>query len=117
MRNRSANMTLALAIVLGCLSVASAQTTQPSNGAHAPTPATARYLRSLDERPPPGHHKPRFWSPAPDLSGTPYRNGQNPEMQLAELRTYCERRGWEIAEEFVERRREALRGWCGSLPL
>lgn len=29
-------------------------------------------------------------------------NGQNPEMQLAELRTYCERRGWEIVGEFVD---------------
>ena len=30
------------------------------------------------------------------------RNGQNPEMQLAELRAYCQRRGWEIAGEFVD---------------
>ena len=29
-------------------------------------------------------------------------NGQNPEMQLCELRAYCERRGWEIAGEFVD---------------
>jgi DNA invertase Pin-like site-specific DNA recombinase len=29
-------------------------------------------------------------------------NGQNPEMQLAELRAYCERRGWEVACEFVD---------------
>lgn len=29
-------------------------------------------------------------------------NCQNPEMQLAELRAYCERRGWEIAGEFVD---------------
>jgi DNA invertase Pin-like site-specific DNA recombinase len=28
--------------------------------------------------------------------------GQNPEMQLAELREYCARRGWEIAGEFVD---------------
>jgi DNA invertase Pin-like site-specific DNA recombinase len=28
--------------------------------------------------------------------------GQNPEMQLAELRTYCQRRGWEIAGEYVD---------------
>ena len=27
--------------------------------------------------------------------------GQNPEMQLAELREYCQRRGWEIAGEYV----------------
>jgi DNA invertase Pin-like site-specific DNA recombinase len=29
-------------------------------------------------------------------------NGQNPEMQLAELREYCARRGWEIAGEYVD---------------
>ncbi len=29
-------------------------------------------------------------------------NGQNPEMQLAELRTYCERRGWSVADEYVD---------------
>lgn len=29
-------------------------------------------------------------------------NGQNPEMQLAELRAYCGHRGWEIAGEFVD---------------
>jgi DNA invertase Pin-like site-specific DNA recombinase len=28
--------------------------------------------------------------------------GQNPEMQLAELREYCTRRGWEIAGEYVD---------------
>ena len=28
--------------------------------------------------------------------------GQNPEMQLAELRSYCQRRGWEIAGEYVD---------------
>src|SRR5690348_4032980 len=28
--------------------------------------------------------------------------GQNPEMQLAELREYCGRRGWEIAGEYVD---------------
>jgi DNA invertase Pin-like site-specific DNA recombinase len=30
------------------------------------------------------------------------RAGQNPEMQLAELREYCARRGWEIAGEYVD---------------
>ena len=30
------------------------------------------------------------------------RNGQNPEMQLAEVRTYCQRREWEIAGEYVD---------------
>lgn len=30
------------------------------------------------------------------------RNGQNPEMQLAELRLYCQRREWEIAGEYVD---------------
>jgi len=29
-------------------------------------------------------------------------NGQSPEMQLRELREYCERRGWEIAGEYVD---------------
>jgi DNA invertase Pin-like site-specific DNA recombinase len=29
-------------------------------------------------------------------------NGQNPEMQLRELRQYCERRGLEIAGEYVD---------------
>jgi len=28
--------------------------------------------------------------------------GQNPETQLAELREYCKRRGWEICGEFVD---------------
>jgi DNA invertase Pin-like site-specific DNA recombinase len=29
-------------------------------------------------------------------------NGQNPEMQLAELREYTSRRGWEIFGEYVD---------------
>jgi DNA invertase Pin-like site-specific DNA recombinase len=29
-------------------------------------------------------------------------NGQNPEMQLEEVRAYCKRRGWEIAGEYVD---------------
>jgi DNA invertase Pin-like site-specific DNA recombinase len=29
-------------------------------------------------------------------------NGQNPEMQLSELREYAARRGWTITEEFVD---------------
>src|SRR5271169_612568 len=29
-------------------------------------------------------------------------NGQNPEMQLSELRAYCEKRGWEAVGEFVD---------------
>jgi DNA invertase Pin-like site-specific DNA recombinase len=28
--------------------------------------------------------------------------GQNPEMQLAELREYCQRRCWEVAGEYVD---------------
>jgi DNA invertase Pin-like site-specific DNA recombinase len=28
--------------------------------------------------------------------------GQNPDMQLAELREYCTRRGWEVVEEYVD---------------
>ena len=30
-------------------------------------------------------------------------NGQSPEMQLDELKAYCQRRGWEIAGEHVDR--------------
>lgn len=30
-------------------------------------------------------------------------NGQDPEMQLRELREFCQRRGFEIAEEFVDK--------------
>jgi DNA invertase Pin-like site-specific DNA recombinase len=30
------------------------------------------------------------------------RNGQNPDMQLDELRAYCQRRGWKIAGEYVD---------------
>lgn len=29
-------------------------------------------------------------------------NGQNPEMQIRELREYCQRRGWRIAGEYVD---------------
>lgn len=29
-------------------------------------------------------------------------NGQSPEMQLRELREYCERRGWQIAGEYID---------------
>ncbi len=29
-------------------------------------------------------------------------NGQNPEMQLAELREYASRRGWEVAGEYID---------------
>jgi DNA invertase Pin-like site-specific DNA recombinase len=29
-------------------------------------------------------------------------NGQNPDMQLEEVRAYCKRRDWEIAGEFVD---------------
>jgi len=29
-------------------------------------------------------------------------NNQDPEMQLAELRDYAERRGWQIVEEFTD---------------
>jgi DNA invertase Pin-like site-specific DNA recombinase len=30
------------------------------------------------------------------------RNGQNPEMQINEVRAYCERRGWSGAGEYVD---------------
>lgn len=29
-------------------------------------------------------------------------NGQSPEMQLREMREYCERRGWQLAGEYVD---------------
>lgn len=29
-------------------------------------------------------------------------NGQDPEMQLRELREYCKRRGWELAGEYID---------------
>lgn len=29
-------------------------------------------------------------------------NGQNPEMQINEVRAYCARRGWAIADEYVD---------------
>ena len=29
-------------------------------------------------------------------------SGQDPEMQLRELRDYCQRRGWEVAREYVD---------------
>jgi DNA invertase Pin-like site-specific DNA recombinase len=35
-------------------------------------------------------------------------NGQDPHMQIRELREYCERRGWEIAGEYVDA------GFCGA---
>ena len=28
--------------------------------------------------------------------------GQDPEMQLRELRDYCQRRNWEVAREYVD---------------
>lgn len=34
---------------------------------------------------------------------TPDGKGQSPEMQLRELREYCERRGWTMAGEYVDR--------------
>ena len=34
---------------------------------------------------------------------TPDGKGQSPEMQLRELREYCERRGWTVAGEYVDR--------------
>jgi DNA invertase Pin-like site-specific DNA recombinase len=30
-------------------------------------------------------------------------NGQSPQMQLRELREYCKRRGWQIADEYVDK--------------
>jgi DNA invertase Pin-like site-specific DNA recombinase len=34
--------------------------------------------------------------------------GQSPEMQLVELREYAIRRGWDMAEEYVDH------GWSGA---
>jgi DNA invertase Pin-like site-specific DNA recombinase len=40
-------------------------------------------------------------------------NGQSPEMQLRELREHCERRGWQIAGEYVD---EGISGSKSSRP-
>jgi DNA invertase Pin-like site-specific DNA recombinase len=40
-------------------------------------------------------------------------HGQDPEMQLRELRDYCQRRGFEITEEYVDK---GIRGSCDSRP-
>jgi len=40
-------------------------------------------------------------------------NGQDPEMQLAELRTYAARRGWTISSEYVD---EGISGTTESRP-
>ena len=29
-------------------------------------------------------------------------NGQDPEVQSREIREYCERRGWKLADEYVD---------------
>ena len=29
-------------------------------------------------------------------------NGQDPELQLGELREYCQRRNWQIGQEYVD---------------
>ena len=34
----------------------------------------------------------------------PVHQGQDPEMQTRELREYCERRGWTVAGEYVDKR-------------
>jgi DNA invertase Pin-like site-specific DNA recombinase len=30
-------------------------------------------------------------------------NGQNPQMQLRELKEYCQRRGWDVVQEYVDK--------------
>lgn len=40
-------------------------------------------------------------------------NGQDPEMQLRELREYCQRRGWELKGEYVD---TGISGAKGSRP-
>jgi DNA invertase Pin-like site-specific DNA recombinase len=30
-------------------------------------------------------------------------NGQNPEMQLGEVRQYCSRRGWQLVQEYADK--------------
>jgi DNA invertase Pin-like site-specific DNA recombinase len=37
------------------------------------------------------------------VSTSTARGLQNPEMQLWEMREYCQRRGWDIVEEYVDR--------------
>ncbi len=46
--------------------------------------------------------KPRETVRAALYSRVSTTNGQNPEMQLRELREYCQRRGWGIAKEYVD---------------
>jgi hypothetical protein len=45
-------------------------------------------------------------------------NSQSPEMQLRELREYCERRGWTVSGEYVEPEFQGRRidgpSWTGS---
>jgi hypothetical protein len=36
------------------------------------------------------------------LYATVSLNGQNPEMQLCELRDYCQRRGFMVVNEYVD---------------
>jgi DNA invertase Pin-like site-specific DNA recombinase len=53
-------------------------------------------------------HQPSSPSTYPQIRAALYArvsttNGQNPEMQLEELRQYCVRRGWMVAGEYVDR--------------
>jgi DNA invertase Pin-like site-specific DNA recombinase len=52
-------------------------------------------------------HQPSSTSTYPQIRAALYArvsttNGQNPEMQLEELRQYCGRRGWQIGGEYVD---------------
>jgi DNA invertase Pin-like site-specific DNA recombinase len=42
-------------------------------------------------------------------------NGQSPEMQLRELREYCERRGWTVAGEYVDTGISGAKDWRPEL--
>jgi DNA invertase Pin-like site-specific DNA recombinase len=53
-------------------------------------------------------HQPSSPSTYPQIRAALYArvsttNGQNPEIQLEELRQYCVRRGWTVAGEYVDR--------------
>src|ERR1039458_3967340 len=39
---------------------------------------------------------------APPYARVSTTNGQDPEMQLRELREYCKRRNWEVSDEYVD---------------
>ena len=42
-------------------------------------------------------------------------NGQEPHMQTRELREYCQRRGWEIAGEYVDAGVSGAKGFAARI--